>query len=201
MAKLNNDANNAKIKADATKYAADRKADSEVKDKFPLSNYFPIPLETKDGVVKLQINKNTWQNYANGEIQNLISKYFTKTDASLLDIIKGDEPTKAWEAIKYLLDSAVPFGKGSGTDATMFKEGRTKEQLQKDIDKLLWRLNEDDSLSNPYEGDPIEITTEKIDEFRKNNPTKMFFSDDHIKGILSGKVGNQSGPATTETLE
>ena len=29
MAKLDNDANNTKIKADATKYAADRKADSE----------------------------------------------------------------------------------------------------------------------------------------------------------------------------
>lgn len=151
MAKLDADRENAQIQANARKYEADRKS----KNPFPETHYMAIPFETKDGTVDLQINKDTWKNYANGKIQNLISDYFSKTDASLLNIIKSDDPTDAWRAINQLINEAVPFGKGRNTNATMFKDEKTKEQLQEDINKLLWELNRDDSLVNPYKSTTI----------------------------------------------
>jgi hypothetical protein len=158
MAKLSDDRENAQIQANARKYAADRQAEGkESKNPFPETHYMSIPFETKDGTVNLQINKDTWKNYANGKIQNLISDYFSKTDASLLNIIKSDDPTDAWRAINQLINEAVPYGEGGNTNTTMFKDGKTKEQLQEDINKLLWELNRDNSLVNPYKQSNISI--------------------------------------------
>lgn len=156
MAKLGSDRENAQIQANARKYAADRQAEGkESKNPFPETHYMAIPFETKDGTVDLQINKDTWKNYASGKFQNLISDYFSKTDASLLNIIKSDDPTDAWRAINQLINEAVPYGQGVNTNTTMFKDGKTKEQLQEEINKLLWDLNRDDSLVNPYKSTTI----------------------------------------------
>ena len=156
MAKLGSDRENEQIRANARKYAADKQAEGKGnKNPFPETHYMAIPFETKDGTVDLQINKGTWKNYANGKIQNLISNYFSKTDASLLNIIKSDDPTDAWRAINQLINEAVPYGQGDNTNTTMFKDGKTKEQLQEEINKLLWDLNRDDSLVNPYKSTTI----------------------------------------------
>lgn len=156
MAKLGSDRENAQIQANARKYAADKQAEGkENKNPFPETHYMAIPFETKEGTVDLQINKDTWKNYASGKFQNLISDYFSKTDASLLNIIKSDDPTDAWRAINQLINEAVPYGQGGNTNTTMFKDGKTKEQLQDEINKLLWDLNRDDSLVNPYKSTTI----------------------------------------------
>lgn len=156
MAKLGSDRENAQIQANARKYAADKQAEGKGnKNLFPETHYMAIPFETKDGTVDLQINKDTWKNYANGKIQNLISDYFSKTDVSLLNIIKSDDPTDAWRAINQLINEAVPYDQGGNTNTTMFKDGKTKEQLQEEINKLLWDLNRDDSLVNPYKSTTI----------------------------------------------
>jgi hypothetical protein len=185
MAKLGADRENAQIQANARKYAADRQAEGkESKNPFPETHYMSIPFETKDGTVNLQINKDTWKNYANGKIQNLISDYFSKTDASLLNIIKSDDPTDAWRAINQLINEAVPYGEGGSTNTTMFKDGKTKEQLQEDINKLLWELNRDNSLVNPYKQYNINQSQQSNISIERYKDMFPGLTEEQIKEII-----------------